>query len=114
MVNDQDRKWFDNELRTIISKMFKTNPHEALGDDVIMFGDFMDVGADVREYTEITDWDKVEEVLTDYLDDYNSQTTKPMKLVLFMDAISHITRISRILRQPLGNSLLLGMAGTGT
>ena len=49
----------------------------------------------------------------DYLDDYNQVNTAQMKLVMFRDAICHMARISRVIRQPLGNALLLGMGGSG-
>jgi len=32
---------------------------------------------------------------------------------MFMDAISHVARITRVLRQPKGNMLLLGVGGSG-
>ena len=36
-----------------------------------------------------------------------------MKLVMFLDACDHVNRICRVLRQPLGNALLLGVGGSG-
>lgn len=52
-------------------------------------------------------------VMEEYMEDYNQVSSTKMKLVLFMDAVEHVCRISRILRQPLGNALLLGVGGSG-
>ena len=46
------------------------------------------------------------------LTEYNEMNI-PMNLVLFVDAMAHVCRISRVLRQPGGNSLLLGVGGSG-
>lgn len=56
---------------------------------------------------------QMERMLLELLEDYNGDTTSPMNLVLFNDAMSHVCRITRILRQPRGNALLLGMGGSG-
>ena len=36
-----------------------------------------------------------------------------MKLIFFLDAVEHVSRINRIIRQEHGNALLVGMAGSG-
>lgn len=55
----------------------------------------------------------MKKVIEDSLEDYNQVNTAKMRLVLFLDAMKHITRISRIIRQPFGNALLLGVGGSG-
>ena len=52
-------------------------------------------------------------IMDEYLDDYNQITTKPMSLVLFESAVEHIARISRVINQPYGNCLLVGVGGSG-
>lgn len=56
----------------------------------------------------------MKKILIDILEDYNNSMMSPTQLIFFEDAMSHICRILRILRQPRGNALLLGMTGSGT
>nr|XP_021528316.1 dynein heavy chain 6, axonemal-like isoform X2 [Aotus nancymaae] len=81
----------------------------------IIFGDFIKFGADKahRIYDDMPDIEKIGNVLQDYLDDYNLTSRKEVKLVFFQDAIEHVSRIARMIRQERGNALLVGVGGTG-
>ena len=53
------------------------------------------------------------ELLDAYLAEYNAATQSNLQLVFFPSAIAHISRVSRILRQPRGHALLVGVGGSG-
>lgn len=64
-------------------------------------------------YEEVRDLPKLTAVMNDVLDNYNLAFPSQMNLVFFEDALSHAVRISRILRQPRGNAMLIGVGGSG-
>lgn len=63
-------------------------------------------------YKPVEDYDALKVVLENKLAEYN-ETISTMDLVLFNQAMEHITRIGRILFQPCGNALLVGVGGSG-
>eukprot|EP01039_Chlorochromonas_danica_P008038 gene8038-8867_t len=64
--------------------------------------------ADPKIYEEVNLTD-LQNIVEDYLSEYNAESKQPMQLVMFKDALLHVVRISRVLRQPSGHSLLLGV-----
>lgn len=112
LVNNEDRGWFEELVKTKI-KDFQCETSEVLNNSPILYGDFLNPSAEIKLYEEVTDHSKMTKIMEDYLDDYNQLNTAQMKLVLFLDAAQHVCRISRIIRQPLGNALLLGVGGSG-
>ncbi|XP_065895241.1 dynein axonemal heavy chain 1-like isoform X2 [Dysidea avara] len=112
LVNNEDRTWFEELLKTKIST-FQCETSEVLNNSPILYGDFLNPSVENKIYEEVTDHTKMTKIMEDFLDDYNQVNTAQMKLVLFLDATQHVCRISRIIRQPLGNALLLGVGGSG-
>lgn len=117
LTTEDDRIFFKQLLADNFEK-FGLKKEEVLNKERIIFGDFMN-GRDVdpKYYIQIEDMQSLLGRMENYLEDYNSESMtgnkKTMKLVMFLDACEHIARISRVLRQPQGNALLLGVGGSG-
>nr|XP_034961987.1 dynein heavy chain 1, axonemal isoform X3 [Zootoca vivipara] len=112
LVNEEDRTWFDDLMKSVMSE-WDTTFEEVVPYEPLLYGDFMYPGSDVKLYELIAEREKLMHVIEEYMEEYNQINTTKMKLVLFMDAMQHICRITRILRQALGNALLLGVGGSG-
>ncbi len=82
----------------------------------IIWSDLLKLDSSVIVYEEIvgeSDRKKLLKVLVEKQEDYNINTTDKLDLVLFEDAVNHILRVSRVLRQPRGNIMLIGVGGSG-
>ncbi|CAL8075896.1 unnamed protein product [Calicophoron daubneyi] len=120
LVEDENR--FFEIVRQTCSDSFRTNLDKVLGhlslsgrvadEDVrnLLFGNYM---RDDNIYDEVTDAKELTNRMESFLEDYNSISKTPMNLVMFKFAIEHVSRVSRVLQQPNGHALLVGVGGSG-
>jgi dynein heavy chain len=115
LINNDDKKWFTSLIMELCTKNFRMNVEyeEVFVKEKIMFGDLLKLEAPTKLYEEIKDKTKLMKVLNGMLDEYNVGNSNKMNLVFFEDAVEHILRIARTLRQPRGNIMLIGVGGSG-
>ncbi|KAM6908082.1 dynein axonemal heavy chain 2-like [Lycodopsis pacificus] len=76
-----------------------------------IFGDFL---SESSVYEELLDMNSLKKFMETQLEDYNmTPGVVPMNLVLFQDAIEHITHVVRVISQLRGNMLLVGVGASG-
>ena len=52
-------------------------------------------------------------MLESYIEDHNLSSTSRLELVTFQYVVQHVSRLSRVLAQPAGHALLIGLSGSG-
>lgn len=79
------------------------------------FGDYVQVDAEPsnRQYSEVHDLQGLLSIMEQYLFDHNAMSNRPMNLAMFLFAVEHVSRICRVLKQPGGHMLLVGVGGSG-
>lgn len=107
LINAEDRDWLENQMRDGLLSHFAIGWDDIIDDSRtdangvtrLLFGDYSVPGSDMRLYEEVDNPRALIPKMEEYLGDYNSESKSPMNLVMFMDAIEHVSRISRVLRQ---------------
>jgi dynein heavy chain len=112
LTNEEDHTWLRSLLKSKVEDLYGMKWEIVMPRDRLIYGDFMGA-TEVRIYDEIPDLDQLKTVIEEYLVNHNAESKQPMPLVMFSDALEHVARIARILRQPQGNALLLGVGGSG-
>ncbi|XP_030830748.1 dynein heavy chain 7, axonemal isoform X1 [Strongylocentrotus purpuratus] len=127
LIDDNDRKWTVNCVMDIMQSHLKEDFHTIFAhldsnsdgkveeDDLrsLMFCDFTDPKNENKNYIEVLDVEKLRVIVESHLEEFNAMSKKPMNLVMFRFAIEHVSRISRVIKQPKGHCLLVGVGGSG-
>ncbi|RXM98274.1 Dynein heavy chain 12, axonemal [Acipenser ruthenus] len=128
LVDSKDRLWLYKLMKDIVKEHFKENfdsvfEHLKQGsaplceEDMrsLLFGDYMqpDLEEEERLYAEVPSVQQFSTVVEQCLDEYNQTHKTCMNLVIFRYVLEHLSRISRVLKQPGGNALLVGVGGSG-
>ena len=113
-INNEDQDWFKKVALEQVSRHLKVSAtEEDYFEKPIVFANFLKPDADPKFYEDVKDLVKLTAVLDDQLDNYNVTFPTQMNLVFFQDALTHTARIGRILAQPRGNAMLIGVGGSG-
>ena len=118
LINETDRDLVVGDaIPSLIRQHFKDCEEEAMVNP-ILYGDFLmsdptdeDI-EDPRLYEDLGGFDELGKKMNKMLEDYNDEN-KAMNLVLFNDALEHLTKIHRMIRFPKGCGLLVGYGGSG-
>jgi MoxR-like ATPase len=117
LITEADKKLVRDDLvAQLIHDNFPNETKHALADP-ILFGDYRqinsEVDSEVRMYEDLGEYSTIKGIFNEVLANYNEEQDKNLNLVLFQDALEHVTRIHRIIRMPRGNALLVGVGGSG-
>ncbi|KAL1497384.1 hypothetical protein ABEB36_008364 [Hypothenemus hampei] len=104
------RQPMDKVCEPLVPEQEKLGPQHIRN---LFFGNYIEPDAEPKIYDEITDIELLIEKMEYYLEEYNTISKSPMNLVLFKFAIEHVSRVSRVLNQPNGNVLMVGIGGSG-
>ncbi|KAJ3451774.1 dynein heavy chain [Anaeramoeba flamelloides] len=105
IIEDENRQWTNKILDQIIFDNFPTLPQEALRRP-LLFSDWL-----TKDYLDVNR-NELKGYIKKRLKAFYEEELD-VKLVLFNEAIDHILRIDRVLKQPKGHALLVGASGAG-
>ncbi|XP_028903273.1 dynein heavy chain 14, axonemal isoform X3 [Ornithorhynchus anatinus] len=117
LIESTERKLFHQYLSKVLYNYFKiTWTQEELMNEPTVFADFLDVNKPNKRriYRNINDFKKLADLLDEFQINLGSASVEVShSIVFFKEAIEHITRAARVLRQAGSHMLLVGLDGFG-
>ncbi|KAJ1516905.1 hypothetical protein HMI54_007793 [Coelomomyces lativittatus] len=111
LIEAQDSQMLINMQKETIKKNFDDVDQNVVFAEPLIYTHFAG-GIGEPKYQPAKDWGSIKKILEEALEQYN-EVNAAMDLVLFEDAICHVSRINRILEAPRGNGILVGVGGSG-
>jgi dynein heavy chain len=104
----RDEEWFLNQMNVQLGKHFDLTLHNLCpGNEFPVFGNFLNPW---KIYEDLVDYGKLRKYLEEQMEKYNiTPGVVHLDIVLFKDIIIHICRVIRVISQPQGNMLLIGI-----
>lgn len=117
MWDPDDKTWLKNQLDQKLLHVLGSSwdvLFEPFYGECPPFTSFMRPDSDDPPYEAVVDPRRLKDALAEKLEEYAIEPgNAPMDLVLFKDALMHVCRVHRVLCQPRGNALLVGVGGSG-
>ncbi|CAH8511548.1 unnamed protein product [Schistosoma rodhaini] len=112
LVDEKDRATFLDLVGESLASYFDQTYHGLCpSKQSPIFVDFMNSD---NSYEDVTDLDRLRKFMAQTLKEYNeSPGMVHVDLVMFRDAIEHTCKVVRVINQPRGNMLLIGIGGSG-
>ncbi|KAJ7569126.1 hypothetical protein O6H91_01G062100 [Diphasiastrum complanatum] len=113
LISDNDKHIVQIQIKELIENKYQVL-EEYVTQDPILFGDYRHMlnVVEVRLYEDLGDFTIVKHLFEEILDEY-CLINKNMNLVMFNDALEHLSHVHRIMRLEQGNALLVGVGGSG-
>uniref|UniRef100_A0A3Q3DBI2 Dynein axonemal heavy chain 10 n=1 Tax=Hippocampus comes TaxID=109280 RepID=A0A3Q3DBI2_HIPCM len=113
LIDEKDKKMVQSLIKNLVEVHFKANLEDVMRDPVL-FGDYRAAlsKTEPRVYEDLLDYEAAKALFQEILEEYNNRMSR-MNLVLFDDALEHLTRVHRIIRIDRGHALLVGVGGSG-
>ncbi|CAH4038579.1 unnamed protein product [Pieris brassicae] len=125
-THQSDKDWFNKALYNIAEEILGAEYKKMMEKDPV-FVDFMrdapeptgEEGEDAdmelpKVYEPVFDYSELRDRLEMFLSQFNEMVRgSGMDLVFFPDAMLHLVKISRVIRHPRGNVMLVGVGGSG-
>ncbi|XP_019718448.1 dynein heavy chain 10, axonemal-like [Hippocampus comes] len=113
LIDEKDKNLVQGLIKALVEEHFKANIDDVMRDPVL-FGDYRTALSETepRVYEDLQDYEASKALFQEILEEYNDRMSR-MNLVLFDDALEHLTRVHRIIRIDRGHALLVGVGGSG-